>query len=45
MRRRRSLTERTRIAVEQWFPFGSRGFALIVLLALAVLAIGMFSRW
>jgi hypothetical protein len=42
---RRTRTERTKIAIAQWAPLGGREFALIVLVAFGVLALGLFTQW
>ena len=45
MQKRRSLTNRTKVAIEQSLPFDGRQFALLVLFFLGAAAVGMFARW
>ncbi len=45
MRKRRSLTDRTKVAIEQWIPFDGRQFALLVLFVFGTTAVDMFARW
>lgn len=45
MRMRRTRTERTKVAIARWAPFGGREFALIVLVAFGAVALGLFMKW
>jgi hypothetical protein len=45
MRRPRSYAGRAVLAIEHWIPLGAREFAVLVLAAFAIIAVGTFAHW